>query len=347
MKILKAIIILVILAAVAYVAYQVASVRIGKGELDAYELDIFEEGGKLYVAIPPHEGTAKITINYDDVVADIQNEEGATTLIFDLEHIEHNELLTFKIKFYDTEDAQIGNVQISNVCITTDGKIPKKNIKHMVLYDYTRKGFPKCETDSMVSLSMLNTGRNVHLNEIAHIVSLETLRVTGGGIGEMQSLKSMERLRRLILTGSININGELDDIDGLFLLEYVELGGTGIKGELKDFEPLDNIETLRLRANSNITGDIKWIKKLKALKVLETVNCRFTGDIEDLAQIITLTQLTIEGSAVGGDIGVLAMLENLEKLHIISNGDITGYISDLYELEPLDLVVEGCRNISE
>ncbi|MBI4177723.1 MAG: hypothetical protein HY516_05165 [Candidatus Aenigmarchaeota archaeon] len=155
---------------------------------------------------------------------------------------------------------------------------------------------------------------------------------------------------------------DLSQLKGLACLQYIDMTGWGVKGDVVNLNALTNLEVLSLYENPEVYGNICSLSgatKLRSLKfafdpevfgdisclkdlnpeTFAATNTKISGDLSGLSGMTNLKALYISGTGITGDISALSGLTNLEELGISDeypgNSRITGDLASLANLTKL------------
>jgi hypothetical protein len=147
--------------------------------------------------------------------------------------------------------------------------------------------------------------------------SLQVLCLEGTGVeGSVDDLApQLPHLRRLRLSGlGIAARGSLLALGRhCSRLEELHLSETSVSGALEDLSGLTALQSLCLEdLHDNLTGDLRCLAPLEALRELRLSKSRVAGDLASLAHLGLLTELRLHGTYVHGRcVDALAALSHL------------------------------------
>lgn len=94
---------------------------------------------------------------------------------------------------------------------------------------------------------------------------------------------------------------DLEDIKYCTNLEYLEVSGTKVSGDISTVSKLVNLKHL-LMANAQISGDISAVSELNKLEWLTLNNTSVSGDVNSVAGLTNLQTISFDGISFIGDI---------------------------------------------
>lgn len=145
-----------------------------------------------------------------------------------------------------------------------------------------------------------------------------------GALGNL--LPSMMEIQQLDVSGT-SVTATLADVGTRRALQYVNLAGLGVTGDLSElaelFKSSGYFSNLNLSNNPAVTGDVSLFRTLVQdhnafgwLTVVSLANTAVVGDIESFSHIKSLGFLTLSGTNVYGDVQTLENVEDLELLEL-------------------------------
>lgn len=218
--------------------------------------------------------------------------------------------------------------------------------EELVFVDFIRE-----DTQDIYNIQL--TEKINSIEDVKWFVNVVDLRVNFGDpsrpwiYGELKDILSLERLKKLDLSGAI-IQGDISLLKDHCNLDEITLTGLEVEGELKVLKHLTNLKCLYI-CDTQVTGSLKDISQLRQLKTLVLSISEIGGNLSDLNNLVNLEELSIGDSYIEGDISSLNHLEKLKYLELYDleiEGDLSS-IQHLKNLKELDLggtYVKGSLN---
>lgn len=120
-----------------------------------------------------------------------------------------------------------------------------------------------------------------------------------------------------------NLTGRLPDLN-LDSLQYLNLIGNELEGEIPDFSHMPLLESLYLENNA-FSGNIPKFEKLSSIKQISILNNQLTGSIPDYSHLPNLALLDVSKNMLDGE---LLEVQNMPSIveYYCSNNQLTGSV---------------------
>ncbi len=162
---------------------------------------------------------------------------------------------------------------------------------------------------------------------------------TGLGVAIFKKIIRLPIYNKLIKNGGIVLDGDENlvkfrvwDKHSHELLGYYER--KHMTFDIVHLASLPKLTDIVLNQNTGVMGDIKNLKSLRNLIVINLWNTGVTGDIENLTSLTNLTEIYLSRTGISGNIAHLNSLLNLTEINL-SNTGVTGNIAHLESLPKL------------
>lgn len=182
------------------------------------------------------------------------------------------------------------------------------------------------------------------ISVIKDMKNLETVDLDGLDIKELDVLKEMRKLKKLVLAN--NRISSIDCLKDCVELEYLDIRNN----QLKDITPLERLIMLEyLYLSENGIDNIDALKNLTELKELN-LNNNFTHSVEALIGITKLRKLMLDNNKLE-EISALANMTSLEELTLTNNFlveiDVLGGLKRIKILNLYGNKIENIKSIKE
>lgn len=169
------------------------------------------------------------------------------------------------------------------------------------------------------------------------LLNLQSFGAPAAVTGQLSVLGSMTSITGIDVHGNHNIVGTLSDLSNRSSLDYVDVSDSEIGGNLSGITNSQNVMAYFYAGDSNVTGDIGELYYMLFLQELDLHGLAgVTGDITGgVINMLQLTNLSLEGTSVSGNISVLSDKNQLNYLYL-SDTNVSG---DLSALLPMDALV--------
>ena len=186
---------------------------------------------------------------------------------------------------------------------------------------------------SLPQLSSLAIGsvRDLDLSPIGEIAGLRNLEVTGDGVSDVEFLKGLTSLEKLLIQGPVK---DWSPLSGLSNLQQLDLQSD----DQTDIGPLSSLT--QLRRLSLTDGDISDLGPLGCLPNLQVLEFYwgYIDNIDALAEVTQLKKLKLYATYEVKDLSPLFGLQSLEELEL---SDCTGLTDD--EIRRFEKALPSCR----
>jgi hypothetical protein len=274
-----------------------------------------------------------------------------------------DELRKLGASFSETEDDELAVTFFNTKTLASAAPfLDKAGASDLIVYEneghqaVPLAALAKLEGLRSLTVSGVSGDSVVSLEPLAHLTSLETLRLINIGAVDLQPLTKLKNLKRLEVTNSTLVdaahlsglarleelslaNTKIDNLDPLKALtglRQLSISGNSAVKELtptdlapKDLAPLKGLTNLQeLTISLADVNDLGPLEGLTSLRKLKLSDDQHVKDLEPIKALTSLTSLDLTLSSGITDLAPLRGLRNLERLEIFG---CTG----LYNLGPL------------
>lgn len=162
-------------------------------------------------------------------------------------------------------------------------------------------------------------------------------------VSNFDFLKGMRNLKKITLDEDYvtSVSGDISILKNCEKLEYINLGGALLYGDIAALSELNDLKHLGLRSEDSqyrVNGDILSLSKLTKLEFLDIVGTKITGSIASISNLINLQYIDIGNSEISDLLGIQDLV-NLKTIKIFfsdMSGDLE-FFSHLKKLESLEI----------
>jgi hypothetical protein len=211
----------------------------------------------------------------------------------------------------------------------------------------------RCIAATAQSCSLEVSGNDIKilpelLEKVDWIDSLSIRNVSSGQSLELLlgGCKNLDRVKSFYM-GDCSIACDIKELGKFPNLKVISLVNCpGVGGDIGALAPLKSLEYLNLEGVP-VLGELNLLAALPSLKSVILKNCpQVGGSISSLASLGQLFYLTLDGMSCGGDVGKLSGYHALQILKLHDCKEITGDIGTLTACQKLESVdLKGCPNI--
>lgn len=139
---------------------------------------------------------------------------------------------------------------------------------------------------------------------------LDYLNLGGTQVSGTLSDLNWTNVKDLYLTRT-KVSGELKNLEGLKVLERLEIAATEFSGNLQAFSALKNLKILDIGLCTGLNASFDNLSQLQSLENLQLSLTGVSGSLNALGDLPNLSRITIDSIETSGELNELEAFKNL------------------------------------